>query len=67
MSRKDNAAITAQTMAIAPLAPSFAQTARLELRAALDGPAARAGSKAHPGERGVARHGAAGEWSGDSR
>ena len=63
----DTVAITARMMAIAPLALSFARVATLELRAALDGPAARAGFKARAGVRGVGRHGAAGERSGDSR
>ena len=63
----DNVAIAAQMMAIAFLAPSFALTALLELRAALDGPAARAGFQARAGVRGAVRHGAAGGRSGDSR
>ena len=60
-------AITARMMAIAPLAASSARAAKPELRAALDGPAARAGFEARAGARGAARHGAAGERSGDSQ
>ena len=67
MARMDNLAITVRVMAIALLTPSSAQTAMLELRTALNGPAVRAGSKARGGVRGVARHGAAGERSGESR
>ena len=60
MARMDN-------VAIATLAPPFERTALLELRTAPDGPAARAGSKARAGARGVMRHEVAGERSGHSR
>ena len=60
MARMDNVAITARMMALALLAPSFARTATLVLRAVLDGLAASAGFKARAAVRGVARQGAPG-------
>ena len=65
MARMNSAATTARMMGTALLAPSFKRTATLELRTVLYGPAARAGFKARAGVRGVVRHGAAGERSGD--
>ena len=52
---------------IAILATLFAQTVMPELLTALDWPAACAGSVAPAEDGAVARHGAAGERSGDSR
>ena len=64
MARADNVAITARTLAIALLAPSFARAVMLGLRTVLDGPAARAGFKARAGVRGVAIRGEPGSGHG---
>ena len=57
MARTGHAAIAVAMMAIAPLAPSLARAATLELLPAQERPAARAGSGARAAASGVATRG----------